>query len=109
MKLSDLDPEEIKDLVKIIGYSMVTNHIIKDGLPILFMYREDPLDEEDTGWRFLSGKEDQEYLDETNNSKFIGVNTLANLDKSIIPHLSKPIGTELERSAVDKEFEVLED
>lgn len=104
MKLKDLDTEEIKNLVKIAGYSMVTNHILTDGMPILFMYRENSLDEEDTGWRFLSGKEDQDYLDIPENSKFIGVNTVANLDKSIITHLNKPIGTELERSSSDQDF-----
>ena len=109
MKLIDLKPEDIRDLVKVPGYSMVSNHILESGMPILFMYREDPLDEEDTGWRFLSGQEDQEYLDDPDNSKFIGVNTVANLDQSIIAFLKKPVGTELERAAQENEFSLLED
>ena len=98
MKLSDLKPEDIRDLVKVPGYSIVSNQILEDGLPIQFMYREEPIDEEDSGWRFLSGREDQEYLDDADNSKFIGVNTVANLDETIIPYLRYPKGSELERS-----------
>lgn len=109
MKLKDLNPDEILTLVKMSGYSIVSKHILEDGLPIMFMYREDPIDEEDTGWRFLSGQEDQDYLDDADNSKFIGVNTMSNLDAKIIPCLRKPIGTELERHNREEEFSVLED
>jgi len=108
MKFKDLNPDEIRDLVKMPGYSIVSKQILEDGLPILFMYRENPIDEEDTGWRFLSGQEGQDYLDDADNSKFIGVNTMANMDKSIIPYLRKPIGTELEKKLGEQEFTSIE-
>ena len=66
-----LDPEEIKDLIKPMGYSIVSNLITQGGLPVGFMYRDEPIDEEDSGWRFLSGTESEEYLDEDINSKAI--------------------------------------
>lgn len=109
MKLSDLNPEELQDLVYTPGYSIVSNHILNDGFPILFMYREDPIEKEDSGWRFLSGQEEQEYLDDPQNSRFIGLNTMANMDASIIPHLKKKKGTELERGSAEEDFKVLED
>jgi len=104
MKLSDLDPEKLEELVNLPGYSIVSNHILVDGLPILFMYRESPVEEEDSGWRFLSGQEDQNYLDEVENSRFIGLNTVANMEKRVIPHLNLKKGTELERENADGEF-----
>ena len=107
MKLSDLNPDDIRDLVKIKGYSLVSNQILEEGLPIRFMYREEPLDEEDSGWRVLSGREDQEYLDDSDNSKFIGVNTMANMDQSIIPYLGKELGSELEKKDDGSGFETL--
>lgn len=109
MKLTDLNPEELQDLILTPGYSVVSNHILDDGLPILFMYREDPVEKEDTGWRFLSGHEDQDYLDNPLNSRFIGLNTMANLDASIISHLKRRKGTELERASADEDFKLLED
>ena len=74
------------------------------------MYRESPIEEEDSGWRFLSGQEDQDYLDESENSRFIGLNTMANMDRMIIPHLNLKKGTELEREKEGDEFvELVED
>lgn len=104
MKLSDLNPKEMKDLVQKPGYSIVSNQILNDGEPILFMYRDKSIESEDSGWRFLSGKEDQEYLDEPLNSRFIGLNTMANMEPRIMPHLKKRQGTELERDHPDEDF-----
>lgn len=110
MKLSEIDPEKLEELVKLPGFSIVSNQILVDGLPILFMYRESPIEEEDSGWRFLSGQEDQDYLDESENSRFIGLNTMANMDRMIIPHLNLKKGTELEREKEGDEFvELVED
>ncbi|MCD6346883.1 MAG: DUF2185 domain-containing protein [Bacteroidales bacterium] len=109
MKLSDLNPNDIRDLVKMKGYSIVSNQILEEGMQINFMYREEPVDEEDSGWRFLSGREAQDYLDDADNSKFIGVNTMANLDETIIPYLRYPKGTELARSEGDTDFVVVKE
>ncbi len=78
-----IDPEQIKDLIKPMGYSIVSNIISQNGEPVGFMYREEPFDEEDSGWRFLSGTETEDYLDEDTNSKAISVNAVANHDPSI--------------------------
>ena len=109
MKLADLDPEKMSELVLTPGYSIVSNQILNDGLPILFMYREAKIEEEDTGWRFLSGNEDQDYLDEPLNSRFIGLNTLANMEPKIIPHLKKKKGVELERASQEDDFTYLKE
>ncbi len=89
--------ESIKDLVHNMGYSICSNKISKEGEKVGFMYREESLDEEDSGWRFLSGTETEEYVDDPDNSKIYGVNTIANHDPAIIPYLKLPVGSELER------------
>ena len=99
-----INPEEIKDLIKGLGYSIVSNMIIKQGKKVGFMYREEAFDEEDSGWRFLSGDESQEYLDDDENSKAIAVNAVANLDPAIIPYLRSKAGTSFERVEGKDEF-----
>jgi hypothetical protein len=94
----------IKDLVHGMGYSICSNKITVEGLKVGFMYREEPMDDEDSGWRFLSGTESQEYADNPDNSKVFGVNTIANHDPAIIPYLKMPEGTELERIEGKDEF-----
>ena len=65
------------------------------------MYREEPSFDEDSGWRFFSGTETQEYVDNPKNLMIYDVNTIANYDHAIIPYLNMPIGAELERTAKD--------
>ena len=102
-----LKPEEIKDLIPSMGYSFVSDKITVDGMKVGFMYREKPFEKEDSGWRFLSGTEDEDYLDDTNNSMVFEVNTVANYDEAIIPYLKSKIGTELERVEGSDEFRAI--
>ena len=98
------DENKLKDLVHGFGYSICSNKITLGGEIVGFMYREEPMDDEDSGWRFLSGTESQEYADDPDNSKVFGVNTIANHDPAIIPYLKLPLGTELERVEGKDEF-----
>lgn len=100
---------DIKDLVHGMGYSICSNKITVEGMKVGFMYREDPVDDEDSGWRFLSGTEDQDYADNPENSKIFGVNAIANHDPAIIPFLKLPVGTELGRVEGTEEFVNLEE
>ena len=61
------------------------------------MYREQPDNDIDSGWRFLSGAESQEYADDPDNWAIYDLNTIANYDRSIVPHLDAEPGAEFER------------
>lgn len=102
-----LPAESIVDLVPNMGGCIATDKITVEGLPVGYMYREESEYPNDSGWRFLSGTEDQNYMDEANNSGIYMVNTIANYDKAIIPYLDLPEGTELERKDDLDEFIIL--
>jgi hypothetical protein len=111
-----LQPEDIKDLLPPIGFCLVSNQITVEGMQVGYMYREEPYEyiekerareDNDTGWRFLSGFETEEYLDNPGNSKFFSVNVVANYDPAIIPYIKLPIGTELERAEGSNEFVIV--
>ena len=93
--------EDIKELVKMQGYCYVSDKITVEGMKVGFMYREKPYEKDDTGWRFLSGTETEEYLDDTTNVMIFAVNTVANYDSAIIPYLKSKISTEWERNGDD--------
>jgi hypothetical protein len=93
-----LKGNEIKQLIKSAGGCMATDKITVDGELVGFMYREHPDFDSDSGWRFLSGTETQEYADNPGNWAIYDTNTIANYDKAILPYIDLPIGTELERS-----------
>ncbi|MEZ5199266.1 MAG: DUF2185 domain-containing protein [Bacteroidales bacterium] len=99
-----LKPEQIKDLIPHMGYCHASDRITVNGEKVGFMYREEPADEDDSGWRFLSGTEDQDYIDDPANSMIFEVNTIANYDAAIIPYLKLAAGTELEREPNSDSF-----
>ena len=81
-----LSAEQIIDLATGLGACLATDKITVEGELVDYMYREEPIFEADNGWRFFSGTEDQEYVDDPNNSAFYDVNTIANYDNAIIPY-----------------------
>src|SRR5690606_34395880 len=76
-----INEEDIKELVKPMGYCYASDKITVEGYLVGYMYRETPIEKEDSGWRFFSGTEDEEFLDDENNIEIYEVNTIANLDK----------------------------
>ncbi len=102
--LNELQEEDIQDLVNHWGYCIVSNTITMENMKVGFMYREERMDKEDSGWRFLSGTETEEYLEDPDNSKALSVNLVANYDAAIMPYLKSKIGTEWERVEGAEEF-----
>jgi hypothetical protein len=95
-----LQPDQFINLVPLIGGCFATDKITVDGMKVGRMYREEPNKKDkkwDSGWRFFSGTEDQEYVDYAANIMIYEVNTIANYDRAIIAYLDLPYGTELER------------
>ena len=95
------------------GACLATDHITVDGHPVGLMYREQPGDPDDSGWRFFSGAESQDYVDDAENWAIYDVNTIANYDQEIVPLLDSPIGSAFERDGeaggfVHVEIEIVE-
>lgn len=107
LKNFKLKAECIINLVPSIGGCFATDKITVDGMKIGYMYREEPDNDIDSGWRFFSGTEDQDYIDNPKNTMVYDVNTIANYDSSIIPYLNSPYGTELKRIVGLEEFEIV--
>jgi hypothetical protein len=88
-----LPASAIRPLAQGRGGCIASDRITVDGKAVGFMYRESPRDDIDSGWHFFSGDETQEYADEAENFAIYDVNTIANYDPSIIPHLDAPMGS----------------
>jgi hypothetical protein len=95
---------DIKQLVNGYGGCFATDHITVEGRKVGYMYREPPDFPEDSGWRFFSGKESEEYLDDTDHTAIYNVNTIANYDEAIIPLLDSAVGSAFERRGLFKKF-----
>ena len=90
------------------GYVLATKMLVEKKLPIMFMYRETG-HEGDSGWRFFSGFESQEYVDDPENIAIYDIETILNIDESIRPYLSSGYNSAYERSCADDKFEQMFD
>lgn len=104
-----LKPNDIKDLIQPSGYCYASDMITIDGFPVGFMHREKSEDEDDSGWRFYSGKETDEYVENEHHFMMFDLNYIANYDPAIIPYLKSKKGTELERIEGSDKFTIIED
>jgi hypothetical protein len=103
-----IENAEMKNLVEPMGTCIATDRVTVDGKKVGYMYREEPDDNLDSGWRFLAGTESQKYVDNPENSGIYEVNVLANLDPAIMPYLLLPFNTELVRVEGADEFKIVE-
>jgi hypothetical protein len=99
-----LRADQIKPLVSGYGYCYATDMITVQGFPVRFMYREEPDSGADSGWRFFSGFESDDYANDPRNTSIYDVNTIANYDPSIIDLLDSPVGTAFEKPSETEQF-----
>lgn len=89
-----------------IGYALASKLLVDNKLKVRFMYREEPDDASDSGWRFFSGDESDEYVSNPENIGLYSIETIAQIDPDIIPLLNNDIGTAFERESGEKPFRV---
>ncbi len=104
MKKFKLTKEQIRPLAEGRGACFATDKITVEGLPVRFMYREPPDNNVDSGWRFMSGFENDDYMNTSANHGVYDVNNVANYDESIISFLDSPIGSVYEKADGQVEF-----
>lgn len=66
---------------------IATRAVSEEGAPVGFMYREQPLFEHDSGWRFFSGDEDDAYTDNAANFSICALADICRHTPDIAPLL----------------------
>jgi len=73
---------------------LATDHITVLGKKVGWCYREQPTEgRPDSGWRFFSGEESEDYVNDARNTEVYDLNTICNYDPDILPLLTAPVGT----------------
>ena len=96
---------DIKRVIPYMGSCLATDHITVEGRKVGYMYREEPDDKIDSGWRFFSGEESDDYANDPANLARYDVNTICNYDPAIIPHLGSDAGRAFGRVERTNQFE----
>ena len=106
VSIDDPVPSEVE---KYIARCYVSHRILHDGNGVGYFYREEPDNEKDSGWRFLSGDESDEYVDDSDNISFVSLGALLRADDSVLELLESPIGTQFALDPRSRSFVSLGD
>lgn len=83
---------------------LTTRKIWDEKEPVRYMYREEPDNNLDSGWRLLAGTETNRYMNDPDNSIRVRTESVVALDSAITPYLDAPFNTEFERLEGKDEF-----
>lgn len=83
----------------------VSNKILKEGWKVGYMYREEPLHEDDSGWSFFAGDEDEEYSADYKNITLLSLYEVNQIDPDIWDYIEEPVNSVLIRIS-SNEFEI---
>ncbi|MBQ8167154.1 MAG: DUF2185 domain-containing protein [Lachnospiraceae bacterium] len=97
------DMRERKNLLGQAAY--VSKKIMDEGWKIGYMCREESVNENDSGWSFMVGDEDDEYINDYHNIQLMSINSVMQYDSAIWKYITSPVGTRLIRVS-SEEFEI---
>lgn len=86
------------------GYVLATKMLVDNKRKVRFMYCEESDNPDDSGWRFFCGDEDQEYTDNPDNIGIYDINTILEIDNTILPYLNSNPGSAFEREDKNAPF-----
>jgi hypothetical protein len=97
------DPNSLVN--KYLPRCFVTNRVLRDGQKIGYLYREDPDNEKDSGWRILAGDESDEYMNDSKNISFVSLGAVLSQDDSMIHLLDARTGAAFRRNLATGGFD----
>ena len=85
----------MKKYVENAGSCIVTKSILNGETKFRWLFREEPLNNIDTGWMAFGDSDNDDYVNEPKNLTVVDLNTLINIEPTILNVYEMPIGTDL--------------
>lgn len=85
----------MKKYVENAGSCIVTKSILNGETKFRWLFREEPLNNIDTGWMAFGDSDNDEYVNNPKNLTVVDLNTLINIEPTILNVYEMPIGTDL--------------
>ena len=80
----DIDDQQSGDHDRYFKRCFVTNRILRDGVKAKYIYKEEPDQEDDSGWRIVEGDEPDEYMENPDNISYVAIGIILNQDNSFV-------------------------
>lgn len=100
-EFEDTEPDIVE---KYLPRCFVTRRVLYDGVKAGYLYREEPEEEHDSGWRIMAGDETDEYMDESANIFYVSLGAVLNEDDSFLSLLNASPGAAFTRDPQTGEF-----
>ena len=71
----------------------VTKRVLEDGAPVGYLYREEPDNGDDSGWRFTANDESDDYINDSANVALVSLGAVLRVDDRFIRLLDSPAGS----------------
>jgi hypothetical protein len=95
--------EDMRTRKRMLGQAAyVSKKIVDEGRKVGYMCREEALNENDSGWSFLAGDEEDEYIQDYNNIAIMSVHSVLQYDRTVMKYITCPEGTRLVRVSEDE-------
>ena len=86
--------------------ALASDKVIGPGVdPVLFAYRETAANDQDSGWRFFHGDEDEAYADDPGNIALCPISSFLEIDPSLRVIINRPHGTAWSRPDPDSPWQ----
>ena len=85
----------MKKYVENAGSCIVTKSILNGETKFRWLFREEPLDNIDTGWMAFGDSDNDDYVNDPKNLTVVDLNTLINIEPTILNVYEMPVGTDL--------------
>lgn len=108
MKYLKIPKQLIKSLTDDRRGCIASDRITVGGERVGYMYRDQPADPADSGWRFLAGTESEADMRDNSRHGVYAINTIANYDPDILPLIDSDFGSAFERVAGSNGFSLVE-
>ena len=82
--------ERLKKYVSGRGLCIAPDTVMVDGIPVALIYRVMPSSMYDSGWRFFTGTETDDYLANSRCNGVYDLNTVVNYCPDVLPLLDSP-------------------
>lgn len=90
--------------MKRFGFVLASKMLVQGRRKVRYMYHEETTSPQDSGWRFFCGDEDDDYVNDPDNIAIYDINTILEIDKSILPYLNCSTSIALEREDENATF-----
>lgn len=90
------------------GACVVSRSVLEGLTPVRWLFREQPIADSDTGWRFLGLDDTQDYVNDPVNMTVTDWNAVATLEPAVIPTLGMPVGSDLQLVREDGRVRVVD-